>query len=40
MSDKRYKSEYTGKQIDDAVTKINALDLTDYYNKEQINADL
>lgn len=40
MSDKRYKSEYTGKQIDDAVTKINALDLTDYYNKEQIDAEL
>lgn len=40
MSDKRYRSEYTGKQIDDAVTKINALDLTDYYNKEQIDAEL
>lgn len=40
MSDKRYKSEYTGKQIDDAITKINALDLTDYYSKKEVDTEL
>ena len=40
MIDKKYRSEYSGEQIDEAVTKINALDMTNYYNKEQIDAEL
>ena len=37
MVDKKYRSEYTGEEIDAAVTKINALDLNNYYDKSDIN---
>lgn len=40
MIDKKYVSKYTGEQIDDAVTKINALDLNNYYNKSEIDTEL
>lgn len=35
MADKRYKSEYSGEQIDEAITKINALEINNYYNKDE-----
>lgn len=35
MADKRYKSEYSGEQIDEAITKINALEVNNYYNKDE-----
>ena len=38
MIDKKYISKYTGEQIDDAVTKINALDLNNYYDKSEIDS--
>ena len=37
MVDKKYRSEYTGEEIDAAVTKINALDLNNYYDKSDID---
>lgn len=40
MVDKKYRSEYTGEQIDAAVTKINSLDLNNYYDKSEINSEL
>ena len=40
MVDKKYRSEYTGEEIDAAVTKINALDLNNYYDKSDIDAEL
>ena len=40
MVDKKYRSEYTGEQIDTAVTKINSLDLNNYYDKSEINSEL
>lgn len=40
MVDKKYRSEYTGEEIDAAVTKINALDLNNYYDKSAIDAEL
>lgn len=36
MADKRYKSEYSGEQIDEAITKINALEINNYYNKNEV----
>ena len=40
IDNKKYRSKYTGEQIDDAVTKINALDLNDYYDEKVIDAEL
>ena len=40
IDNKKYRSEYKGEQIDDAVTKINALDLNSYYDKSEIDKKL
>lgn len=40
MSNVKYKSIYSGQQIDDAITKVNNLDLENYYDKNEIDEKL